>query len=246
MERPVAVMSPDLYARIVRECGENHCREIQLHHFGEPLIDPNLEEKVRLAKAAGVKKVKFFSNGSLLTEERSRALIDAGLDEIAVSFDGETPDEYERIRTPLRFDTVINNIKNLIALKNAAKSPLRIRIACCTTGNIAETIALLPQEGIDKFSFGKTHSWASGDGAAVKKIRKPCSRVWHTFTILANGQVALCCLDYDGKVILGDVASGQTIKEIYNSPPYRRIRRLHATGGQNAISLCAMCEKAFM
>ncbi|MCD7898234.1 MAG: radical SAM protein [Planctomycetaceae bacterium] len=91
MKRPVAVMPDDVYARIIAECGRNRCREVQLHHFGEPLLDANLEEKIRLAKAAGVAKVKMFSNGSLLTEDRSRGLLKAGLDEIAVSFDGKPP-----------------------------------------------------------------------------------------------------------------------------------------------------------
>ncbi len=246
MQRPVKIMADDLYERIVNECGKHRCREIHLHNFGEPLLDRKLERRIQAAKEAGIGKVKIFSNGSLLTEDRSRGLIEAGLDEIAVSFDGETPEEYERIRTPLKFGVVVENLRALITLRNDMRSRMRIQIGCCRTGDIEKTIALLPKEGVDKVSFGKPHNWATEDGASPRKIRKTCSRVWNTFTILSSGEVSLCCLDYDGRVILGDLASGQTIEDIFRGPEYRRIRRLHASARQREIPLCATCSKSFV
>ena len=246
MKRPASVISDDLYERIARECGKHHCREIHLHNFGEPLLDMKLENRIRTAKEAGIGKVKIFSNGSLLTEERSRGLIEAGLDEVAISFDGESPDEYERIRTPLKFDAVVENLRTLIRLRNAMRPQMRIMIGCCCSGDPETIRALLPQEGIDKISFGKPHNWAIENGVAVRRIRKPCSRVWNTCTILASGEVSLCCLDYDGRVIMGDLNAGHTIQEIFHSPEYRRIQRLHASARQNEISLCAICSKSFI
>ncbi len=246
MTRPVAAMPDDLYERIVDECGRHHCHEIHLHNFGEPLLDEKLETRIRTAKNAGIGKVRIFSNASLLTEERSRSLIEAGLDEIAVSFDGESPEEYERIREPLKFNAIIDNLRALIALRDEMRSPLRVRITCCCTGDMEKTIALLPREGIDKFSFGRIHNWATEEYAPVPKIRKACSRVWNTFTILASGEVGLCCLDYDGRIILGDLNSGQTIREIFHSPQYARIRQLHSRARQREIPLCASCSKSFI
>ncbi len=246
MKRPVSVMPPDLYGRIVRECADNGCREIHLHNFGEPLLDHGLEERIRLAKDAGIGKVKIFSNGALLTEERSRRLIEAGLDEIAISFDGATREEFERIRQPLKFDAVVANLHALVRLRNAMHSSLRIKVACCSTQDISHTRSLLPPEGVDKFSFGKIHNWATEGDSPLPSVRKACSRVWRTFTILSNGEVALCCLDYDGRVILGDLKSGQTIRDIFRGEEYRRIRRLHAGARQHAISICAACSKSFI
>lgn len=246
MKRPIAVMPDDLYERIVDECGRNRCHEIHLHNFGEPLLDEKLESRIRRAKKAGIGKVKIFSNASLLTEDRSRGLIEAGLDEIAVSFDGESPDEYERIRQPLKFNTVVDNLRALINLRNEMRSHLRVRITCCCTGDIEKTIALLPKEGVDKFSFGKLHNWATEDYASLPKIKKACSRVWNTFTILSSGEVALCCLDYDGRVILGNLNSGHSIREIFRNTQYRRIRRLHSNAKQEEIPQCASCSKSFI
>ena len=66
----------------------------------------------------GVATVKIFSNGSLLNEPHARGLIDAGLDEIKISFDGASKEEFERIRFPLKFDVVMENVQRLVELRD--------------------------------------------------------------------------------------------------------------------------------
>jgi len=58
--------------------------------IGEPLFHPRTVEWVAQAKAAGA-RVELITNGTLLTEKRSRQLIDAGLDLLWVSIDGASP-----------------------------------------------------------------------------------------------------------------------------------------------------------
>ena len=106
MRRPIQQMDQALFEQIVDECAAWGCREIHLHNFGEPLLDDRLEDRIRYAKQKGIATVKIFSNGSLLNEPRARGLIDAGLDEIKISFDGASKEEFERIRFPLKFDVV--------------------------------------------------------------------------------------------------------------------------------------------
>lgn len=246
MGRDVQRMDERLYQRIVEECVEGGCREMHLHNFGEPLLDRQLEARIRHAKQRGVPHVKVFSNGSLLSEDRARGLISSGLDQIKISIDGVSKEEFERIRYPLKFDRVIENIRRLVALRNAAQSPLRIHVACCSTSDKTATMAAL--EGVvDGFSFGKIHNWANTEHASgAEGIRKPCSRLWRTFTILANGDISLCCLDYDGQHVIGRLDEGMSIRTIWNSVAYRQLRRLHTSASQEAIDLCSNCSKSFL
>ena len=246
MERAVQRMDDRLYERIVDECAEGGCREMHLHNFGEPLLDRHLEDRIRHAKQRGVPRVKIFSNGSLLSEDRARGLIRAGLDEIKISIDGASKEEFERIRYPLKFDRVIENIRTLVAVRNAEQAKLSIQVACCSTSDKTATMATL--EGIvDRFSFGKIHNWACGeDTVGAGGVRKPCSRLWRTFTVLANGDVSLCCLDYDGRHVIGRLDEGVSIREIWNSSAYQRLRDLHSSASQTAIDLCASCTKSFL
>lgn len=245
MQRPVCHMDDALYEKIIDECSKYNCGNVHLHNFGEPLLDKNLARRVRYTKQKGIKRVAIFSNGSLLTADKANELVDAGLDLIKVSFDGATKEEFERIRPPLKFDTIIENIKELVRIRNLKKSTLKIKVACCSTSDKNETIRSL-ENCVDGFSFGKIHNWTDSgmDHAETSAIRKPCSRVWQTFTVLSNGKAALCCLDYEGQVILGDV-NKKPIFEIWKNESYRKIRLLHKTARQDQIIICNNCTKSF-
>lgn len=250
MQRPVVHMDDDMYYKIIDECAENKCGNVHLHNFGEPLLDKNLAKRVYYAKNKGLKRVKIFSNGSLITAQKALDLINAGLDEIKISFDGATKEEFEKIRFPLKFDEVTKNIRELIRLRDEHKSPLKIKVTCCSTSDKSETMKML-QNGADEFSFSKIHNW-SGDEPIDEKeisdkrtgIRKPCSRVWRTFTVLANGDVALCCLDYEGSVILGNVRE-TSISDIWHNRIYHKIRLFHKNNTQHEIRICDKCTKSF-
>jgi hypothetical protein len=51
--------------------------------------------------------------------------------------------------------------------------------------------------------------------------------------------VALCCADFDGKVILGNLRDS-TIETIWNAEAYRRVRREHL--GSGGPDICRTCD----
>jgi hypothetical protein len=244
MRRPITTMDSGLYSRLIDECAAAGCREVHLHNFGEPLLDKRLEERIAYAKRKGIRRVKIFCNGSLLTPDRARGLIESGLDEIKVSMDGASREEFERIRTPLKFDAVVQNVIELVKLRNSMRSNLKVHVACCSTTDKEATMQLLEQAA-DHFAFGRLHNWG-GQSDVQNGVRKPCSRLWRTFTVLAGGDVALCCLDYDGQQLLGRVDQVHSIRDVWNGALYREIRRQHREARQREIPLCSNCTKAFL
>jgi radical SAM protein with 4Fe4S-binding SPASM domain len=64
-------------------------------------------------------------------------------------------------------------------------------------------------------------------------------------TILANGDVALCCLDYDGRHLLGRIDETTTIADVWNSADYRKVRKCHRNARQDEIALCKDCSKSY-
>jgi MoaA/NifB/PqqE/SkfB family radical SAM enzyme len=247
MSRPTKRMERPLFEKIVNECAKNKCNEIHLHNFGEPFLDKRLEQFVAYAKNKGIEKVKVFSNGAIISEERARGILLAGIDEIKVSFDGATKEEFERIRAPLKFDEVVGNMVRLVELRNELKSSAKIKVACCSTTDKSKTMEMLESK-VDGFSFGKVHNWGGdSEGGHTERggTRKPCSRLWRTFTVLVDGSVSLCCLDYDGVVNFGNVGE-QSIKKIWMSDKYLEVRRLHKIARQDQIPLCSNCSKAYL
>jgi MoaA/NifB/PqqE/SkfB family radical SAM enzyme len=246
MGRPIVTMDDDLFKKVIDECAEFKCGNVHLHNFGEPLLDKNIIQRIKYAKTKNLPRVKIFSNGSLITQNMAEELINSGLDEIKISFDGATKEEYEKIRYPLKFDSVVNNIKRFVEIRDRLNSALKIEIACSSTSNKGGTMASI-ENCVDKFSFGKIHNWGDSEISSSErsKIRKPCSRIWKTFTVLSDGKASLCCLDYDGKVILGDVRES-SIAEIWKNPAYKRQRSLHTLSKQDKISICSHCSKSFI
>lgn len=69
-----------------------------------------------------------------------------------------------------------------------------------------------------------------------------CHLPSYQLVILADGRVVLCCLDYDGRIVLGDI-SRHSIREIWLGDKAESWRKkiLHA---QDIPSICRICQSA--
>jgi MoaA/NifB/PqqE/SkfB family radical SAM enzyme len=79
--------------------------------FGEPLVHPRILEMVAQVKALGVPQVELITNGCLLNQETSAALIEAGLDTLWVSLDGIRPENYSDVRLGALLPQVLENLQ---------------------------------------------------------------------------------------------------------------------------------------
>jgi MoaA/NifB/PqqE/SkfB family radical SAM enzyme len=91
---------------------------VVLHGLGEPLMNPELPAMVAHLRERGA-HVLFNTNALLLNEQRGRALITAGLNELRVSLDGATPATYARVRgvNEKALPLVIANVRRFRALQ---------------------------------------------------------------------------------------------------------------------------------
>jgi MoaA/NifB/PqqE/SkfB family radical SAM enzyme len=90
--------------------------------IGEPLFHPKTVDWIRQVKQLGV-KVELITNGTILTEKKSRQLIDAGLDVLWVSLDGATPETYADIRIGAELQTILNNLERFIKMRKGGHFP---------------------------------------------------------------------------------------------------------------------------
>ena len=89
---PPADMSWQLFCSIVDQI-PNLSRAV-LHGVGEPMLVKSLPRMVRYLKDRGT-YVLFNTNGTVLNEKNGRALIEAELDELRVSFDAANAESTE-------------------------------------------------------------------------------------------------------------------------------------------------------
>ncbi len=241
MQRRQGVMEMPLFTKIVDECAALGITHVRVHNYGEPFLDKQLVEKVRYAKAKGIAEVGMISNGSLITEELARGMIDAGLDAINISVDASGKETFERTRLNLQYDTVIENIRRLVRLRDEqGRRRPKLILSFVRQGDSTEEDAFIREwRGVaDKIHVTELHNWA-GTLNSRSEVRYPCYRPWLTFTVLWDGRVSLCCADFDGRHILGDLRTS-SIQDTWNGAPYRAVRRQHLESGGPEI--CRSCD----
>ena len=85
----------------------------------EPTMNKHLADFIRVAASYGVPYLHFVSNGAFLTDEMMEAMVDCGVDRMAVSIDAATEETYERIREVNDLQRVLGNLRKLKDLKKA-------------------------------------------------------------------------------------------------------------------------------
>jgi MoaA/NifB/PqqE/SkfB family radical SAM enzyme len=241
MERKQGVMAWDLFAKITDECASLGIGHVRLHNYGEAFVDRRLADKIAYAKHKGIREVGIISNGSLITEEVARAVVAAGLDAINISVDAAGKEVFESTRIGLKYDKVMAGIEHLLAARQAlGRSRPKLILSFVRQNNSSEERAFIERwtARADKIHITDLHNWA-GTLHHESDVRYPCYRPWLTFTVLWDGRVSLCCADFDGRHVLGDLRT-HTIAEVWNSDLYRETRRAHLDHGGPAI--CQSCD----
>lgn len=85
--------------------------------FGEPLSHTYIFEMIKDIKELGL-KVELITNGSLLTEDAAKKLVDLKLDTLFISLDGPDEEIYNDIRKGADFTSVVTNIKAFNRIKS--------------------------------------------------------------------------------------------------------------------------------
>src|SRR3954463_15263741 len=232
MQRRQGIMTVELFRKIVDECAELGITHVRMHNYGEAFMDRKLVEKVRYAKERGIQEVGMISNGSLITENVARGMIDAGLDAINISVDASGKEVFESTRLGLKYDKVIANIERIVRLRaeSGRKRPKLILSFVRQNNSVDEQAFIEHWRRIaDKIHITDLHNWG-GTLNQESDVNYPCYRPWLTFTVLWDGRVSLCCADFDGRTVLGDLNTA-TIKDIWNAEPYRKVRQSHLESG---------------
>jgi MoaA/NifB/PqqE/SkfB family radical SAM enzyme len=136
---PPADMSWELFRTIVDQI-PGLSRAV-LHGVGEPMLVKQLPRMVRYLKDRGT-YVLFNTNGTVLNEKNGRALIDADLDELRVSFDAANAKSYRAIRGKNYFNRILKNVRAFRELQDR-EGKLKPRVSAWLTG-MRETVEQLP------------------------------------------------------------------------------------------------------
>ncbi len=243
-------------------------KRINMIFAGEPLLNQNVFKMVKYAENKNI-EVLLSSNTTLFNDEKIKELFESGLSYLIVCLDGATKETHEQYRQGSDFEKIKANIEKICRIKKEGgfKKPyiiLQFIVMKQNEHEIEDIIKMAKNFGVDKLDL-KTLSLGSfvdiskkielakenlpndtkysrfifQDGHLATKS-KPVLCSWLKQTvILWNGDVAMCCYDFNGDMVIGNISKDGGLKKILKSKKYKEYRKM-AT--QRKLKLCQNCN----
>jgi len=253
MQRKTGIMEMNLFKKILDNAtnGKIKIKSFVLSGFGEPLTDPLFFERIKMIRERGNFYIKFFTNASLLSEEIALNIINSNVNEVVISFNAVNKQSYEQIMPKLNYNFVLSNVLNFIKMKRLKKSHLpKIVVSCMRLNTNAQELHLVRKFWAQLADYTLKPIPENWSGAIEQespvKIQLannlwPCRGLWTSLDVLYDGRVALCCRDYDGKAILGDIKMS-TLQEIWARK--KALGEEHLRKDFESTPICKVCDTA--
>jgi radical SAM protein with 4Fe4S-binding SPASM domain len=230
--RQLKFMSLEIYQRVLAELGSlGFAGRFSPYLQGEPLLDNRLPQLLTLARAALPRaQLLIQTNGDALTVEKGLALFEAGLHKMIINC-------YED-------QAQVARMRNLVTEMLGRQPDLRI-----VNGNLGRMIR--PEQGqirreiaIDDKTWWRedtAENWGGNiPGALGEPLRQSCVRPFQQLYVHANGDVVLCCCDWKGEVVFGNVMQA-SLSQIFSGPLATRYRQNLAQKNRK-MKLCEVCN----
>lgn len=238
---------------------------IKLYSLGEPLIHSEIGNMVKAIKDADVcDAIEITTNGSLLTEEVAKALVDYELDVLRLSVYGVSNDKFKNItKSQISPMQIKDNLKALVEYRNSlGKDKPKVYAKMLDTFSEENELFLnaykdvADEVGIDEpfhlnsgendiFEnlFGKENAKEAHEksmGTNTANAKKSCRYPFTHMTIRNNGSVIVCCTDWLKELCYGNVMK-ESLQDLWESKALYDIR-CKMLKDRRCFKACANCE----
>ena len=252
--QPHGTMSWELFRKIIDETALHPVRRISPYLMNEPLVDPEIVERIAYINRANPRtRVVLTTNGSLLTSEMAERLLDLGpgLHELSISVQGIDPGAYEKtMRGGVGFHRTMANVEHFLdALRRrkARRPALWITMVDTEVIDARRAVKYWRGRGVNaRYTRLENRGGNIADAETFShsghmEYFTDCTRLFKQAYIRFNGDVVLCCTDYEAKVILGNVRES-SLHDVWNGPVATSIRASFLSGRIGELSLCGVCK----
>jgi len=246
LTRKGARMSDMLIRKIIDECRaipSDLPIQIVPLRVNEPFLDTRIFDICKsINDALPNAEIQLFSNGSPLTAKNLTKLTEVKrIARLVISLHESRADVYERV-VGISFERTLKNLEALHELKLSGTVEFPVEISRVGDGSTQDEEFC--RWGREKFPGFTAYSTARADWiGAVDTFVSPVPQVacgqWFNINVLADGKVAFCCIDSEGKWKFGDV-NEHHILEIYNQPERRALRE--SLRSRSELMQCAKCS----
>ncbi|MFH1747481.1 MAG: radical SAM protein [Planctomycetota bacterium] len=253
--RPRGNATVELAKRIVSQLGD--CLyQVILCHWGEPTLNRQLPELVRIFHDAGI-YTTLDTNMTLMTAELATRLVTAGLDNISASIDGVSQESYSQYRIGGNVNRALAGLRHIVAQREKlGRQNPRLRwqflVFPHNQHEVEAAEALAAEIGVDTLDIfgGSSRRWTRTQGfLSPEPAERPpgllCEDPWTYLAIDWDGAVHLCCRAFQAQHVVGHM-NEQSLREIFDNDRLQLTRRIIRDGvwqTTDAPTPCTGCNK---
>ncbi len=265
MKRSRGEMDIEQFKKIIDEIGDNLIL-VQFWNQGEPFIHKRLSEMITYAKSRGIPAMTSTNGHFFETPKQIEAIVQSGIDEIIVSFDGIDQSTYEKYRVGGRFEKVMDGIQKLVQYKqdHNLKRPLvnlQFLVMKHNEDQMRQVESIGRRLGVDLVTLKSAQVYSDDQGREFlpederfrrytsdgKRYRIKshfpnwCQFLWTGTVVNWDGSVTPCCFDKDGEYMVGNPFQEETtFKEIWKGRKLQSFRK-KILAGRSAVPICMNC-----
>jgi MoaA/NifB/PqqE/SkfB family radical SAM enzyme len=249
-------MDFDLFRKIIDELAETRPRRISPYLMNEPLLDKRLPDFVRyITEKVPDATTLVTTNGTHLTREFGKALIEAGLKRIKVSVQSLDTETNKRLMgSAIDSGEVVENVLGMRALIKETRSKLDMRVSMIVTKLNLEEIdharRFWQKNGVRLVTSALENRGGNVAGAQslnpheMVMIGGDCIRPNREMCVLFNGDAVLCCVDWFRTTVLGNVGE-ESIRSIWNGCRLQSVRQALRVDDHDAMPvICRNCGES--
>ena len=226
-------MSDELFHKIIQESKSFRKPEIVPFLNGEPFIFPRIWRWLDYMRDNEC-RVYLFTNAEFM--DVSRIIQYPNIRYVCCSINAASKETHKKIMRGPDYEKVVANVKNLIK-----RAPFKVYVSMVITSDNHHEVAEFKKLWGKRAIFGEFKNWGGARHDKLEKSgeRVPCISLLRAITILWDGRAALCCMDHDGRMIVGD-ANKQTLSELLLE--YKKMWKKHYALEFN-YPPCAQCNQ---
>ena len=228
---------------------------IQLHGYGDPLLDKNLGGTIQILNKYGFESY-FSCNPANIDIERTIEMMENGLTFLKYSFESTDNQKFKDIRgNAANFTEAFEKTTEILAIKQEKKLETKIIITMIDVGHDEtqqEEFRKLKKvfEDLNVYIYLKSEDqqWYRKDpslesyleerGRVLPEQEKEfygtnsihwsefCKHPWMSMSIKSDGEVHMCMEDYNNEIFLGN-SQEYNLYDIWNGELYNKFRHDH-------------------
>lgn len=233
-------------ASLIWSGSEHDIFDLRLHHFGAPLLDPKMIDRVAYIQEKGAFGAQMSETVVNLKIDKVRELFRYGLNRLIIAIDGIDADSFASIRgRKVNFRRhVVERVKDVLRVKEemGADTRVEVQVIDLKGTSMVEFERMWHEEGVDVLqkSFFPYPDIPDSVGYASKEFSADCLLPFTSMVVMADGRVVPCCADYNGEEVIGHVQE-ESLAAIWSGARFREFREKFVRASFEEDSLCRRC-----